>query len=72
MRSVFRDWTADCTSFPNELAEMALSHTIPSAVEKAYRRGSMFERRRRLMDMWGAFCGRLSGVGKVVAIGGRR
>jgi integrase len=69
LRSTFRDWAADCTSFPNELAEMALSHAIPTAVEKAYRRGSMFERRRKLMDVWAAYCAKLeTDAGKVVAL----
>jgi integrase len=69
LRSTFRDWAADCTSFPNELAEMALSHAIPTAVEKAYRRGSMFERRRKLMDAWAAYCATVeTDAGKVVAL----
>jgi integrase len=58
LRSTFRDWAADCTSFPNELVEMALSHAISSPVEKAYRRGSMFE----LMAAWADFCARPQGA----------
>jgi integrase len=68
LRSTFRDWAAECTSFPNELAEMALSHAIPSAVEAAYRRGDLFEKRRRLMDAWAVFCAKPSAGGKVVPI----
>ncbi|WP_335339318.1 tyrosine-type recombinase/integrase [Bosea sp. PAMC 26642] len=55
-RSTFRDWVAEQTSFPQELAEMALAHTILNKVEAAYRRGDMFERRRELMIAWENFC----------------
>lgn len=55
-RSGFRDWAAEQTSYAQEVAEMALAHTIGSAVERAYRRGDMFEKRRRLMADWGEFC----------------
>ncbi|WP_293424557.1 tyrosine-type recombinase/integrase [Phreatobacter sp.] len=54
-RSTFRDWVAEKTEFPNELAEMALAHTVSNKVEAAYRRGDMFERRRELMRSWGDF-----------------
>lgn len=47
-RSTFRDWAAECTNYPGELAEMALAHTISDKVEAAYRRGDMFEKRRRM------------------------
>ncbi len=56
-RSTFRDWSAECTNFPGEVAEMALSHAVEDKVEAAYRRGDMFEKRRRLMDEWAKFCG---------------
>jgi integrase len=55
-RSSFRDWCAERTSFPTEVAEMALAHAVGDKVEAAYRRGDMFEKRRRLMDAWGTFC----------------
>jgi integrase len=55
-RSAFRDWAAECTGYSHEVAEMALAHTISSAVERAYRRGDLFEKRRRLMDEWAAYC----------------
>ncbi len=51
-RSTFRDWVAEKTDYPRDLAEMALAHTIESKVEAAYRRGDMFEKRRRLMEDW--------------------
>lgn len=54
-RSSFRDWAAEATNFPREVAEMALAHTIESKVEAAYRRGDLLEPRRKLMDQWGAY-----------------
>lgn len=69
-RSTFRDWAAECTSFPREVAEMALAHKIESKVEAAYRRGDLFEKRRRMMNDWAKFCGSpASAGGRVVAIG---
>jgi len=55
-RSTFRDWAAERTAFPSEVAEMALAHAIGNGVEAAYRRGDLFEKRRVLMDEWAAFC----------------
>lgn len=55
-RSTFRDWSAECTNFPREVAEMALAHTIGDKVEAAYRRGDLFEKRRHLMADWADFC----------------
>jgi len=55
-RSTFRDWVAESTDHPREIAEAALAHTLESKVEAAYRRGDLFEKRRRLMDDWAAFC----------------
>lgn len=57
-RSTFRDWTAEHTSYPRELAEAALAHTLGSKVEAAYQRGDMLEKRRRLMEDWARFCDR--------------
>ena len=48
-RSTFRDWAAERTSYPHEVAELALAHAIPDEVEAAYRRGDLFEKRRKLM-----------------------
>jgi integrase len=56
-RSTFRDWAAERTNFPSEVAEMALAHTVSNKVEQAYRRGDLFEQRRRLMVAWATFCG---------------
>lgn len=55
-RSAFRDWCAEETSVPGEVAEAALAHAIANRVEAAYRRTDFFEKRRKLMEGWGAFC----------------
>lgn len=55
-RSTFRDWAAERTNFPSEVAEMALAHAVGDKVEAAYRRGDLFERRRRMMTAWATFC----------------
>jgi integrase len=64
-RSTFRDWAAERTSYPNHVVEMALAHAVPSAVEAAYRRGDLHEKRRRLMEAWAQFCAN-AGCGDVV------
>jgi len=55
-RSSFRDWVAERTSYPNHVAEAALAHAVADKVEKAYRRTDLFEKRRRLMADWAAWC----------------
>jgi integrase len=55
-RSTFKDWTSEQTAYPNEVSEMALAHKIPGKVEGAYRRGDLFEKRRRLMADWANYC----------------
>jgi integrase len=55
-RSSFRDWAAERTAFPAEVAEMALAHAVGDKVEAAYRRGDLFEKRRQIMDAWARFC----------------
>jgi integrase len=55
-RSAFRDWAAECTNFPNEVCEAALAHAVSNRVEAAYRRGDLFDKRRKLMDAWAAYC----------------
>jgi integrase len=51
-RSTFRDWAAERTSYPNHVVEMALAHVVGNKVEAAYRRGDLFDKRRRLMADW--------------------
>ncbi|WP_125954896.1 site-specific integrase [Novosphingobium sp. MD-1] len=57
-RSTFRDWAGETTRFEREEVEMALAHTVASAVERAYRRGRALEKRRALMAAWATYCGR--------------
>lgn len=57
-RSSFRDWAAETTAFPRELAEMALAHTIENKVEAAYRRGDLLEKRKEMMQDWEEFLSR--------------
>ena len=61
-RSSFRDWAGDKTGFPREVAEMALAHAVGDEVELAYRRGTALEKRRKLMEAWGAYVGRVTNV----------
>jgi integrase len=69
LRSTFRDWVAERTTFPGEMAEVALAHRISNAVEASYRRGDMIERRRRMMAEWADFiAGEGSVVGNIVSL----
>lgn len=63
LRSTFRDWVAERTTFPGDMAEVALAHRISNAVEASYRRGDMIEKRRRMMTNWAEFLrgGEISG-----------
>lgn len=55
MRASFRNWTAEETAYPNEVCEMALVHAVGNAVDAAYRRGDLFEKRRQMMNDWGKY-----------------
>ncbi|MDZ7753865.1 MAG: hypothetical protein U5S82_20025 [Gammaproteobacteria bacterium] len=55
-RSTFRDWAAEHTNYPRELAEAALAHVLDSKTEAAYQRGDLLERRRELMKAWAGWC----------------
>jgi integrase len=55
-RSTFRDWAAECTNYPRDVAEMALAHSISDKVEAAYRRGDLFDKRKLMMVDWANFC----------------
>ena len=55
-RSTFRTWAAEATELPREVAEAALAHVIADKTEAAYQRSTFFEKRRRMMAAWGAFC----------------
>lgn len=56
MRSAFRDWAAEETSFANEVCEAALAHVVGDKAEAAYRRGDLFKKRRELMQAWARYC----------------
>lgn len=69
LRSTFRDWVAERTSFPGDMAEVALAHRVSNAVEAAYRRGDMLEKRRRMMAAWSDFLnGTLQPSNKIVEL----
>ncbi len=65
-RSTFRDWASERTNYPREVCEMALAHTIGNEAEAAYRRGDLFEKRRRLMAEWAKHCDNVKRQGKVI------
>lgn len=67
-RSTFRDWAAERTNYPREVCEMALAHAIGDKVEAAYRRGDLFDKRKRLMAEWAKFCGTVGKGGDVIPI----
>ena len=65
-RSTFSDWAAE-HEFPTEVAEAAFAHVVGDKVEAAYRRGDLFEKRRRLMEAWAEYCAERP-AGGVVAL----
>lgn len=68
MRSCFRDWVAEKTTFPGDMAEVALAHRISNAVEASYRRGDMIEKRRRMMGEWAEFLIQVPKIAKVARL----
>jgi integrase len=68
LRSTFRDWVAERTQYPGDMAEVALAHRISNAVEASYRRGDMIEKRRAMMAAWAGFLGQQEPAGKVVRL----
>lgn len=69
LRSLFRDWVAEQTTYPGEMAEVALAHRISNAVEASYRRGDQIEKRRRMMGDWADFLSGRALGGSVVRLG---
>ena len=69
-RSTFRDWAAESTNYPREVAEAALAHTLSDKVEAAYRRGDLMDKRSRLMADWAVFCGRPATPAEVIPLRG--
>ncbi|MBV8523265.1 MAG: site-specific integrase [Acetobacteraceae bacterium] len=66
-RSAF-DWCAESTNYPREVAEAALANMLADKTEAAYRRGDLFEKRRRLMEDWAGFCAQPNRAGEVVML----
>jgi integrase len=62
-RSTFRDWASERTNYPREVAEAALAHVVADKTEAAYRRGDLFEKRRRMMADWEKLCGTVGNRG---------
>jgi integrase len=69
LRSTFRDWVAERTNYPGDMAEVALAHRISNAVEASYRRGDMIEKRRKMMSDWAGYLTGAERSGNVVRIG---
>ena len=69
LRSTFRDWVAERTNYPGDMAEVALAHRISNAVEASYRRGDMIEKRRKMMDDWAGYLAGAVRSGNIVRIG---
>ena len=71
-RSTFRDWCAEHTNYPREVAEVALAHSNKDETEAAYLRSDLFVKRRRLMEEWAAWCASPTKKGAVIPLKGRR
>jgi integrase len=65
-RSTFRDWAAEQTNFPREIAEAALAHALKDKTEAAYQRGDLLEKRRKLMAAWAEYANRSPSTGKIL------
>ena len=68
MCSAFSDWAHERTSHANHTIELSLTHSVGGAVEKAYRRGDLFDKRRKLMEAWAQYCTSPPAKGDVVAL----
>ena len=67
-RSTFRDWAGETTAYPREVIEHALAHQLKDKAEAAYARGSMFDKRRRLMADWAKYCDMVASSASVTPI----
>ncbi len=67
-RSTFRDWAGETTAYPREVIEHALAHQLKDKAEAAYARGTLFDKRRRLMADWAKFCGTVATAASVTPI----
>jgi integrase len=71
-RSTFRDWAAEQTNYPREIAEAALAHVLKDKTEAAYQRGDLLAKRAKLMAAWAGYCAKLPSMATVTAIGTSR
>jgi integrase len=71
-RSTFMDWAHERTAYPKVVIDMALAHTVGDKVEAAYRRGDLFDKRRKLMAEWATFATSPPPAGEVVPLRGLR
>ena len=69
-RSTFRDWAGETTAYPREVIEHALAHQLKDKAEASYARGTLFEKRRRLMVDWSKQCGTVQSTATVTPIRG--
>lgn len=67
-RSTFRDWAGETTAYPREVIEHALAHQLKDKAEAAYARGSLLDKRRRLMTDWASYCSKVATVATVTPI----
>jgi integrase len=67
-RSAFADWARECTAYPAEVIEQALAHSLPGKVKKAYLRGDLLEKRRRLMTAWADYCSKTPATASVLRL----
>ncbi len=70
-RATFRVWASERTNVPREISEMSLAHTVGNAVERAYARSDLFQKRRKLMDTWARFATSQPGTVVALSAGGR-
>lgn len=67
-RSTFRDWAGETTAYPREVIEHALAHQLKDKAEAAYQRGTLLDKRRRLMAEWAMHCGKIQQAGEVIKL----
>ena len=67
-RSTFRDWAGETTAYPREVIEHALAHQLKDKAEASYARGTLFDKRRRLMDDWAKHCSTVASMASVTPI----
>ena len=67
-RATFTTWATECTSFPREVIEMALAHSLENKTEEAYWRGDLCEKRVRIMNAWAEFLNQPASAASVIPI----